>query len=423
MTVEDSTPIVSAGKPNSKSAKRKPSTPATTPAKKERVKPEKPYKDFPLFPHDGKQWAKKVRGKLFYFGSWDNPIAARDKWLREKDDLLAGRTPRAFDPNAMTVKQLCDLFCESKEGKVATGEITQRTFEDYKLSAVEVAKHLGKSAAVEQLRPDDFRKLRSKLAEGVGLKTLDGKVTRARAIFNHASKNGWLETNLNKLWGTEFDKPAKAAISKQDSDTEQLFTREEIIALLELASDEMKAMILLGINGGYGNTDCALIDQSDIADGWLTRRRQKTGKRRRTPLWPETLAAIANVVKTRPGHKDDNNADKLFITKYGNDWIPTAKANPVSQEFAKLVKDAKITGKGKSFYTLRHTFQTIGDETKDFVAVSALMGHVDSTISGHYRERISDERLQAVTEHVHDWLFPPAPKAKKATKKSKGGAK
>jgi len=329
MTVEDSTPIVSAGKPNSKSAKRKPSTPATTPAKKERVKPEKPYKDFPLFPHDGKQWAKKVRGKLFYFGSWDNPIAARDKWR--------------------------DLFCESKEGKVATGEITQRTFEDYKLSAVEVAKHLGKSAAVEQLRPDDFRKLRSKLAEGVGLKTLDGKVTRARAIFNHASKNGWLETNLNKLWGTEFDKPAKAAISKQDSDTEQLFTREEIIALLELASDEMKAMILLGINGGYGNTDCALIDQSDIADGWLTRRRQKTGKRRR--------------------------------------------------------------------YTLRHTFQTIGDETKDFVAVSALMGHVDSTISGHYRERISDERLQAVTEHVHDWLFPPAPKAKKATKKSKGGAK
>jgi hypothetical protein len=163
MTEQDSTPVVSAAKPNSETAKRKPSTPATTPAKKERVKPDKPYKDFPLFPHDGKQWAKKIRGKLHYFGSWDNPMAARDKWLREKDDLLAGRTPRAHDPNAMTVKQLCDLFCESKEGKVATGEITQRTFEDYKISAKEVAKHLGKSAAVEQLRPDDFRKLRSKM--------------------------------------------------------------------------------------------------------------------------------------------------------------------------------------------------------------------------------------------------------------------
>jgi integrase len=386
------------------------------------VKPDKPYKDFPLFPHDGKQWAKKIRGKLHYFGSWDNPIAARDKWLREKDDLLAGRTPRAHDPNAMTVKQLCDLFCESKEGKVATGEITQRTFEDYKISAIEVAKHLGKSAAVEQLRPDDFQKLRSKMAEGVGLKTLDGKVTRARAIFNHASKNGWLETNLNKLWGTEFDKPAKAAISKQDSDTEQLFTREEILALLDLASPQMKGMILLGINGGYGNTDCALIEQNDIVDGWLTRRRQKTGKRRRTPLWVETLAAIENVLKSRPEPKDEANKGLVFLTKYGNPWTPTGKDNPVSKEFSKLVKAAKIVGEKKSFYTLRHTFQTIGDETKDFVAVSALMGHVDSTISGHYREKISDERLKAVTDHVHDWLFPPEPKAKKSAKKS-GGAK
>jgi hypothetical protein len=33
------------------------------------------------------------------------------------------------------------------------------------------------------------------------------------------------------------------------------------------------------------------------------------------------------------------------------------------------------------------------------------MGHADETMASRYRERISDERLIAVTDHVHHWLF------------------
>jgi len=65
----------------------------------------------------------------------------------------------------------------------------------------------------------------------------------------------------------------------------------------------------------------------------------------------------------------------------------------------------RIHRPGVSFYCLRHTFETIAGEARDQVAVDHIMGHARDDMASLYRERISDERLIAVTNYVRDWLF------------------
>lgn len=62
-------------------------------------KPAKPCPAFPLYAHAARYWAKKIRGKVHYFGLWAYPDAALDKYLAEKDALHAGRKPREEEPD------------------------------------------------------------------------------------------------------------------------------------------------------------------------------------------------------------------------------------------------------------------------------------------------------------------------------------
>jgi hypothetical protein len=51
--------------------------------------------------------------------------AALDLWLAQKDDLLAGRKPRAKRPEEIAIKDLVNAFLTHKQDLLNAGELTE----------------------------------------------------------------------------------------------------------------------------------------------------------------------------------------------------------------------------------------------------------------------------------------------------------
>ena len=371
-------------------------------------KPVKPRPDFPLFPHATGRWAKKVRGKFCYFGKVsDDPKGeqALTKWLKEKDELLAGRTPRG-DRVGLTVKDLCNRFLAAKEGQRDAGDIRSRTFDDYFATCSILIGAFGATRLVDDLAVDDFESLRASLAKKRNPNTLGNEVTRIRVVFKYGFDAGLYDKSIR--FGPTFKRPSKRILREtRDSKGPKLFDAKQLKAVIDTAEQPLKAMILLGVNCGFGNTDCGMLPLAkvDLDSGWIEFPRPKTAIKRRCPLWPETIKAIKEMMATRPAPKNESHRGLLFITKYGGAWAKETRDNPITKEFRKTLDELELHRPGLGFYALRHTFETIAGETGDQVAVDHIMGHADQSMAAHYRERISDDRLKSVVKHVRAWLF------------------
>lgn len=419
----------------------------TRKAKAER--PAKPYDGFPLYAHPLGYWSKKICGKIHHFGRWGRVVKGKitalpyeQAWKdaladyeEKRDALHAGRKPRE-DDGALIVGELCNQFLTSMLRRLETGrKMSPRTFSEYKGTTDRLVATFGAERLVDDLRPDDFSELATELAKQYGPVRRGNEVQRVRTIFKWGIDNDKITKAIR--YGSEFKKPDKDELRRHRATSVKRFlTATEIKALLDKASPQVKAMILLALNCGFGNGDCAALSMQviDLEADMIDFPRPKTGIERRCPLWPETVEAVKAVIASRPTPKDEADAELLFITKYGQRWVrapeidsegevTSTSVDSVLQEFSKLMKSCGMNGKsGLGFYSLRHTFRTVADATKDGPAIRLIMGHADGSIDAVYREHIDDERLQAVVDHVHAWLWPPKPE-KPTPKKAKPKAK
>jgi integrase len=320
------------------------------------------------------------------------------------------------------VADLCNRFLTAKLRKRTSGELGSRMFQDYKEITDLIVAAFGKTRLVDDLAADDFEALRATMAERWGPVRLGNAITRVKSVFKYGQDNALLERAIR--YGSEFRKPDKAVLRRhRAANGERMLEADQLRALVQGAlvvgtegpelvqpDPQLKAMILLGINCGFGNHDCATLPLSavDLEAGWLNYPRPKTGIPRRCPLWPETVTALREALSARPAPQQREAAGLAFVTTRGSPWAVTtekSRTDNVSHHFGGRMKKLGIHRSGNGFYTLRHTFRTVADAARDHVAIDLIMGHTDPSMAAHYRERIDDGRLRAVTDHVRQWLF------------------
>jgi integrase len=370
-------------------------------------KPAKPHAAYPLTAHRNGQWCKKIKGQLWYFGTWDDPDGALQQYLDEKDDILAGRDPRR-NKDGLPLRDLCNHFLTDRQQAMRDGDnIRSEHFQNLHADCARLLKILGSRTTVESLRPDDFAMFRSKLAEGVAANTLERRIARVRSVFQYGIGAELVDS---VRWGNKFKKPSRRQLERdrnlrREKHGEYAFVPEQIRAILDNARPQIKAMVLLGVQAGFQNADCVelSINAVHFDHNQIRMVRRKTGSWRVVPLWQETKEVLHEVISKRPVPHDEQNGYLVFVTKYGNKW----NRDDVGKELKKLLDDLGIYRPGLCFSSLRKTFRTVADAAGDQPAVFAITGHSMGDISDKYRERISDERLRAVVDHVHSWLFPP----------------
>jgi len=419
-------------------------------------KPSKPYPAFPLYAHAGGVWAKRIRGKVYYFGPWADWKGAEAAFREQFPFRRAGLEP----PSAqMTVANLLDEFLGGKQSQLETGDITETTFKEYVATCKVIDSYFGKHRPVSTLSVADFNGLRVALAKGkckchtklrldnvrrhlalddyrglraalrdgktkyksklgmvtvadpAKLKALRGEPWRElkglRLILSKAKcqcKSTLGPVSLKRRLTVArmiFADQPRAHRKALKSPPHRLLRAEsrkrgprfyeaaDIRKLVKSADPHLRAMILLGINCGFGPQDCFTLPANavDLEQGWHTFARPKTEVDRRCPLWPETISAMREV------------QGGTFALN-GRKWDRFV----VSEVFGKLCSECGVTNHG--FYSLRRTFETVATTADVSQAIiDAIMGHVRNDMASVYRQKVFDEQLRKCTDHLRAWYL------------------
>lgn len=382
-------------------------------------KPTKPYPSFPLTPH-ATGWVKKIKGKVVWIAGHVSADEALAAW-HEREASLVRAIPQAVNVSRgdrMTLGEVIGLYVEARHAETSAGQITAKHFCQLRDTLADLEDAAGSSTRWADLGPAHF----SEFAAGLAGMAASGR-RKARAMVvgmvEFVAEEGWVRSK--PAFGAVFKRMGQGVAVASPREDLTILTRAEyrrcLAAVLwrlrrpyakRRALQQFYAMLLLGMNGGYGAMEVAQLRGKNLRldEAIIVGRRSKTGARHRVPLWPETVAAL-RVLGPVPAES------RVFVTAAGRPYCYGAEVRDANGDLVRVadcdtvrllwsrycvpVLDVKRPGVG--FYLLRHTHRSISGGAGDEMAADVLMGHDMPGMRKVY-EHISVERLRAVAEHV-----------------------
>ena len=199
-------------------------------------------------------------------------------------------------------------------------------------------------------------------------------------------------------------------------------TWDELEKLFSVANVTDSALLMLGLNCGFGNMDIGTLKLSDIdlKGGTISHPRPKTGVERNFILWPETVEILKTYIAEYRGKPVNEDVAKLvFVGRKGNPlcWERVdekgklKRSDAVMCRFKRLFEKAGLNRKyGIGFYILRHTYATIiGSNSNDLREVQAALGQTTFEQQETYRHDRHQKSVLAqkkVRKELHNTPIP-----------------
>jgi integrase len=281
------------------------------------------------------------------------------------------------------------MYLKYQHSKVLANDLTASHHNEQIGSLNKLMAFLGQNIEINKISTLDLQDYKRMIQKShVSVCRLNLHISIMKALFHWARKNEILENIPN------IDAVSRGKIVHHEK---FVFNQEQVNKLLSAADAKMRAMIWLGLNCGFGCTDCAELKWSDLdlVNARVKLPRKKTGILRDLPLWPETIESIEKIPKI---------GKFIFYTSRGNPYMQTLvkpdgngnskyiTLNSITTKFSRLIKKLGLdVPKGTGFYTLRRTAATIAARSGDPFAVQKLLGHADLKMATRYVQDVSKQ--------------------------------
>ena len=364
-----------------------------------RPKPAKPYPDFPSSPTPPACGPRRSGARCTTSARGTTPTAPWRSTSRRRTTCTPAASP-APTPEAMTVKDVVNAFLNAQAG--ADGRrraVAARPGRSTRPLTDELVARVRQAAAGGRPGPRRLRRSAGPAGKKWGPHRLARLIQHVRSVFKYAFDAGLIDRPVR--FGPGF----KQAVSKKTmrlhraKQGPKLFTPEEVRRLLDAAGVQLRAMILLGINCGFGNSR---LRQPAAVRPRPRRRHDRlpAAEDRHPPPLPSVAGdgrrAPGGAGRPRPDPKNAADAGLVFLTRVrATRWARRSTTDgPLSRgdRASCSAGSASTAGRGSASTRSRHTFRTVADEAKDQPAADFIMGH---EVAAHVQRLPRDDQRRA----------------------------